>query len=147
MHTKYQPSLPLDWIVREPPLEAAGLVAQGILQAPVARAIQEHFARCVEQQTLTALRICHGNDWLAVLGPVNELPWVDGVSYVGWDRNLLMLTTLRPSLPTFLVERAIQLQVRSATHPITIVLPGRILLCEPSTRPIDGQRLRDLAQS
>jgi hypothetical protein len=140
-------SLALEWVLREPPLPTAGLVANGPQIAAVALAFQAHFARYTERVMLTALRICRNDDWFVALGPAEELPWVDGVTYIGWDRNLLTPTTLRPLLPTFLIERAVAARVSSAAHPVTIALPDLFLLFEPSTGPIDGEQLRILGQS
>src|SRR4051794_41037391 len=89
---------------REPPLAAAAVLAAGDGVASLAAATRRALARGAE------LRAAVGAGWLVVLGREEELPWADGVRYLGRDGELLTPTTCRvaplPGLIAAAVRRA-----------------------------------------
>jgi hypothetical protein len=59
---------------------------------------------------LRALNGVVGAELVVLLGPEEALPWVDGAGYLGLDPlapALLLPTTLEPSVPADLFERAL----------------------------------------
>ena len=62
---------------------------------------------------------------LLLIGAAEELPWVDGVVYLGRDPeapSLLLPTTLEPDVPAPLFERAILARARAAAPPIAVLV-------------------------
>ena len=51
------------------------------------------------------LRVAFGPEWTLVVG--DDLPWADGVTYLGWDDGLLVPTTLAPSTPAGLLRHSL----------------------------------------
>jgi MoxR-vWA-beta-propeller ternary system protein len=127
--------LPLRWRVREPPLEAAAAAATG----EAARALAERLLALPDER-LAALSGVAGAEVLVVTG--EDLPWVDGVQYLGRDPEapgLLLPTTLSPAVPLPLVERAVMLRRRTPVTPMAVVLEPPLLV------PLDGARKVDRA--
>jgi hypothetical protein len=73
---------------------------------------------------------------LVILGPEPQLPWVDGVVYLGHDAespSLLFPTCLEPSVPAALLERAL-----TVTH--LLRGPCALLLDPPAIVPLAEAR-------
>jgi hypothetical protein len=73
---------------------------------------------------------------LVILGPEPQLPWVDGVVYLGHDTespSLLFPTSLEPSVPAALLERALKV-----TH--LLRGPCAVLLDPPAIVPLAEAR-------
>ena len=73
----------------------------------------------MEDEQLTRLTGVAGPDLLLAMGDVPDLPWVDGVKYLGRDaraRELLLPTAVEPSLPLELVHRAFALEFSDAAR-------------------------------
>ncbi len=129
------------WERREPPLPIVGMIGQGAVARSLARTIV-----CRDEKDTAPLRASVGDDWLMVLGPDESLPWVDGITYLGWEANLLLPTVLQPSPSSFLLARAIDIHMRTDELPVVAVLPGRIFLSEAATRSARRQLLADFAE-
>jgi hypothetical protein len=93
------------WRPRLRPLKPVGVFARG----PAARALAERLlAR--DDAALARLRGVAGDGLLALLGAGGDLPWTDGVSYLGRDPEaplLLLPTTQEPAIHPRLLERAL----------------------------------------
>jgi len=129
--------LPLRWRVREPPLEPVAAAATG----EAARALAERLLALPDER-LAALGGVAGPEVLVVTGEKGDLPWVDGVQYLGRDPEapgLLLPTTLSPAVPLPLVERAVMLRRRTPVTPMAVVLEPPMLI------PLDGARKVDRA--
>lgn len=129
--------LPLRWRVREPPLEPVAAAATG----EAARALAERLLAMPDER-LAALSGVAGTEVLVVTGERGDLPWVDGVQYLGRDPQapgLLLPTTLSPAVPLPLVERAVMLRRRTPVTPMAVVLEPPLLV------PLDGARKVDRA--
>ena len=106
--------LSFTWRERQHPLVpecAAGL-------GPAARALAQRLL-AMEDEQLTRLTGVAGPDLLLAMGDVPDLPWVDGVKYLGRDaraRELLLPTAVEPSLPLELVHRAFALEFSDAAR-------------------------------
>ena len=74
---------------------------------------------------------------LVILGEETQLPWVDGVVYLGHDSgapSLLFPTNLEPSVPAALLERSLA-AVHNHTGPVALLLdaPAIVPLSEART--------------
>ncbi len=106
--------VPFAWRIREEPLEATAAAALG----PAVRGfVTRLLAR--EDEALARLRgvVANRGTAVVVLGETRELPWFDGVRYLGRDArapSLLVPTLLEPDVPIELVERALLRRTRDA---------------------------------
>ncbi|MGW4207366.1 bpX5 domain-containing protein [Lentzea sp. NPDC004789] len=113
---------PLTWTRREPPLAPAAVAGGADLRAAAVRRLREG----------AELRVACGPEWILVVG--GDLPWADGVTYLGWDDGLLVPTTLAPSTPAGLLRHALPADVLA-------VLPGAVLTGPAPVRAADPERL------
>ncbi len=105
------------WRPREVPLVPRVAIARGAAAAAMVRRL-----RAMGDEELAGLDGAAGPGVIAVAG--RELPWVDGVVYLGRDEaapGLLVPTALEPEVPIALVERAVGAWLRGAATPIAIV--------------------------
>jgi hypothetical protein len=73
-----------------------------------------------------------------------DLPWVDGLVYLGRDPSapaLYIPTTLRPSVPLPLVERALLGRLPPGSAPIAVSPRTSQLVALGSARPLQRERL------
>ncbi|MFF3689456.1 hypothetical protein [Streptomyces sp. NPDC002187] len=128
------------WITREPPLPAVAVAAEGAgtkaLAAAVSAGLDDgHGAR---------LRAVRGDGWLVVLSddPTgSDLPWADGVHWLGRDGSGLLLPTHLTLDPApDLVVRAVARGV-PASHTLLVMLPGRLLSGPAPQRPVTRELL------
>jgi len=114
------------WRERREPLPPAGVLALG---ADVPRLVARLLER--DDASLSRLRGVAGPDVLCVLGEAADLPWIDGVVYVGRDAaapSLLLPTTLEPTVPPSALERA--LLARASAAPLAVVpAAGLVVPC------------------
>ena len=134
------PNLPLTWLEREPPLVPCAVAAWGEASRALAHSLLER-----DDAGLGALAAVAGDSLLVVLGEGPELPWADGVRYLGRDPDapgLYTPTTLRPSAPAPLVERALS-RHKEVAAPFA-VLPERSLVIPLSrARALARARLQE----
>ena len=103
------------------PLAVVGVAGCGAVARELARRV---LAR--DDEALARLQGVAGRGVLVLMGAAEELPWVDGVVYLGRDAaapQLLMPTNQRPSAPAGLIERAVRARFGELTPPL-VVLPG-----------------------
>lgn len=127
----------IDWAPRATPLTARAVVGSGA----VARALG-HRLTALDDAALGALVAVASAELLIVLGDAAELPWVDGVSYLGRDDaapDLLLPTAVAPSVPPAVLEVAVR--ARIARPPVAVLAaPARLVPCWLA-RGIDRARL------
>jgi hypothetical protein len=120
------------WTPRDVPLLARAVAACG----PAARALGRRLA-ALDDDALRGLAAVAGDDLLVVLG--EELPWIDGVLYLGRAESapdLLLPTALAPTVPPALLEVAIRRLV-TRTAPVAVLPdPARLVACG-TARAID----------
>lgn len=94
----------LDWVERDPPLPPAAALATGPAVAGLAAATARAVAAGRD------LRVLRDEQTLLVLcgGPLDELPWADGVVYLGALDGVLVPTRHHPSLPIDIIRKAIR---------------------------------------
>jgi MoxR-vWA-beta-propeller ternary system domain bpX5 len=117
------------WMRREPPLPIAGMIAQDVVAGRVAESILSR-----SEAATDSLRVSLNQRWILVLGPENALPWVDGVTYLGWEASLLLPTLWSTTPPSFLMARGLQARLRTYEKPIVAVVPECVLISEAATR-------------
>ena len=80
-----------------------------------------------------------GTGLLLVLGREEDLPWIDGIVYLGKDPgapSLLLPTTLEPDVPPALLERAILARARGMEAPIAVLVDPPALAGTGVARPV-----------
>jgi len=131
------------FVSRDEVLEPAAVVGLG----PVARRLGERLLKCTDAQLghwkgLTATGL------LIVLGA--DLPWVDGVEYLGRDLEaprLLLPTALRPSIGVELFERAIVRRAVELSPPLAVVWSSPTIVSVASALAIRRERLQRWLES
>lgn len=126
--------LPLDWRPREPPLAPVAALAKDAVVAALAKATHARV------EAGAVLRVAYAPHRLLVLGAAADLPWADGVTYLGDEDGLLMPTTLAPTLPADLVRLAVSGGV-PVSHVVAVV-GGEVLTVARPARPVDAASLR-----
>jgi len=96
------PSAPLALVPREPPLEPRGVAARGAAATALARRLLR-----LDPAHLSRLVGVAGAGLLVVIGEATDLPWTDGVTYLGFDDGLWMPCWLQPSVHPQLAARAL----------------------------------------
>jgi hypothetical protein len=116
----------VEWVARATPLAPSGVIARGAAAPALARRLLSH--------DLADLACVAGPGLLVLLGA--DLPWVDGVVYVGRDPaapELLLPTALAPTVAPPLLAHAVKRTVDGS--PIAVI-PGLIVPCADA-RTID----------
>jgi MoxR-vWA-beta-propeller ternary system domain bpX5 len=106
---------------RDDVLEPAAVAGTG----PAARALAARLMLLSADQ-LGKLRGCAGSGIVAVLGEAKDLPWADGVTYLGRDPaapRLLIPTMLRPDAAMDVLERAIARRAAGLPGPWAVLTP------------------------
>jgi hypothetical protein len=138
------------WRARFPPIAPSLAVARGAC----ARALARHLGAWPDER-LARLAGGAGGELLVVAAPERELPWVDGIIFLGVDPaapRLRLPTALEPSLPSDLLERLLLPpggRGAPAQAPLA-VLPeanaaGLATIAVGALRPLDRDRLRRFA--
>jgi hypothetical protein len=104
---------------RDESLEPAAVAGLG----PTARALIERLTLLSGNQ-LGRMRGCAGNSIAVVLGEAKDLPWVDGVIYLGRDPaapRLLVPSMLRANVTMDVFERAIMRRAAALPGPWAVL--------------------------
>jgi len=123
------------WRTREAPLPANAAIARGA----AARALAERLD-ALSDEALKAIRGAAGNDLIVIAG--DQLPWIDGIEYLGRDDQLLLPTTLSPTVPVPLLARAIAFRHPDLPPPVAIVTAPDLLVSLAALAPIERTTLR-----
>jgi hypothetical protein len=120
---------------RPRPIEAA-LAHGGAASRLAARLL------ALDDAKLQTLRGVGAPSLLIVAG--DDLPWVDGVVYLGRDRaapQLYLPTTHEPAVPSSLIARAISRRYPRLPPPFAVLDEPRLIVSLAAAGPIDRQRL------
>ena len=77
---------------------------------------------------------------IVLVGARADLPWIDGIVYLGRDPAapaLLLPTTLAPDVPPALLERAVLARLSGAAPPIAVLVDPPALVPLGEARPVD----------
>jgi hypothetical protein len=101
------------WSPRSEPLVPCACIARGPVAQALGRAVL-----ALDAQQLARLKACAGDRLLVLFGEGADLPWLDGMTYLGRDEaapHLLLPTNRRPDVPVDLFGRALAARVPEAT--------------------------------
>jgi hypothetical protein len=125
-------TLPVHWSLRAQPLAPAAACATGAVAAKLVRRLLQR-----SDEALTRLRGVASPRLIALLGDEAELPWVDGVIYLGRDLDapsLLMPTQRQPDVHPTLLERA--LLARFTDVPLALLIEPSACVPLGKARPL-----------
>jgi hypothetical protein len=131
--------LPVSWLPREIPLTPRAVAAGGASAYALARRLLGR-----SDEALLRLSGVAGEGLIVVLGPAEELPWVDGVSYLGQEPKapgLLLPTNLAPDAPLPLVAGALLARGRGLVPPVAVLLSPPQLVGAGRARPLRRERV------
>ena len=130
----------ISWTPRQIPLLPVAVAARGDAALRLARRLL-----LLDDESLTRLKGVAGDELIVIKGAEQDLPWVEGVQYLGIDSEapaLLLPTNYEASWPQPLLARA--LAVRAEESGQIAVLPQPALLVPmKSARPVSRQRLTE----
>ena len=104
----------LEWVAREHPLAPEACWAEG----PVIQALKDK----IVASTRKDLRLAQSDDVLVVIGP--DLPWVDGLVYLGREGELYLPTLWKPNVPIAWISARLR---QLGPAPWALVRSGKVL--------------------
>jgi hypothetical protein len=132
--------LPVAWHPRATPLVPLGLVAA---PSGPARALARRLLAGPDE-ALLRLKGVAGSDLLVVLGAERDLPWADGVTYVGRDERapaLLLPTSLEPDVALPLLQQALLRRLADPLTPVAVSASPALLVPTGGARPLERSAL------
>jgi hypothetical protein len=133
------PRLAVTWAPRPEPLIARAVAATG----DAALALGHRLAAQGDAGLARLAAVAGDGILVALASSPHDLPWCDGVVYLGSEPaapTLLMPTALAPSLPAALLERAVRARLAAAGPIAVLPAPLRLVACG-AARAIDRGRL------
>ncbi len=127
----------VSWTPRRTPLTAVAAAARG--EAAI-RLVKRLLAR--DDDHLRLLQGIGGADLAIITGPQDQLPWVDGVTYLGRASgapDLLLPTNLQPTVPENLLARAIA--HAKIPPPVALLVDHRTLVSLAQALPLSRATL------
>jgi MoxR-vWA-beta-propeller ternary system protein len=137
-------SIPVTWQSRDHPLSAVAVTARGKAALALARRLLD-----LDVESLACLRGVAGEGFIMVIGEEESLPWVDGVIYLGRDPrapSLLVPTTLEPSVPPALLERALAGRFPNMS-PLVVFADAPLVVPLGSARPVAAASVSEWLKS
>jgi hypothetical protein len=131
--------IPVSWQPRPKPLAAAAAVALGEAAELLARRLLTE-----SREELACRSGVAGPGFLLVLAAAGELPWVDGVVYLGRDPEapaLLLPVHRRPAVPLPLFERALLKAFPATRPPVAVLWEPAVCASVAAARPIVRESL------
>jgi hypothetical protein len=132
-------------VARREPLTPSAVLGVGEAARALFRRLRE-----LPEERLLRLRAARSEAALVVCGDAGELPWADGVVYLGRDADapsLLLPTTLTVEQPLSLFERSLvkrsKSEPRAGSPPWAVCFAPWLVLSAGSARPIVRAKLRD----
>lgn len=114
------------WTPRDHPLEVVAVCGFDAVAAGL-RAVA-----AVRSRPGAPFRVAEADDAVVLLGHEKDLPWLDGVTYLGWEGEVLVPTTLVPTPPADLVR---PLLARGSD--LIVLVPGHVLVSRMPWHPAD----------
>lgn len=131
--------VPVAWSQRPTPLAPAAVAASGAVAETLARRLLAERAEDLVRCSGVA-----GPGLLLVLAVGSDLPWVDGVVYLGRDPEapaLLLPVHRRPAVPLPLFERALLNAFPAAPPPVAVLSEPLLCASVAAARPIVREEL------
>jgi hypothetical protein len=110
-----------------------------------AAALARHLLGTRDEAALARLSGVRGPGLLLVLGREADLPWIDGIVYLGKDPaapSLLLPSALEPDVPPALLERAILARAFALEAPIAVLAHPPALAGAGGARPVRSKELQ-----
>lgn len=129
------------WFPRAETLAPVAVIGLGAAAVALARRALDR-----SNERLAKLAGCAAPGLLVLSGPKEELPWADGVVYLGREAGssgVLMPTLLAPSVPVPLLERALQRRFPLAAPPFVLLPERHLLIPMGSSQTVDSQVLTE----
>lgn len=131
--------LAISWSTRDVPLTPVAVVARGdVAPRLIAR------LRALPDDRLARLEGGATGSVVIVAGAPEDLPWVDGVTYLGREpgaAELLVPTTRRADAPAALVEAALRVRAGLPSGPFAVLLDPLTVLPLAPLRHVDREAL------
>lgn len=134
-------ALPIQWRPRTRPLEPCAVVALGDVVGSLGLRL---LAR--SDEALSKLEAVALDDGLVVLGAANDLPWAQGVIYLGRDPAapaLLLPTNIEPPAHPALLERAILTRDNKLATPLGVMAFPALVFSASAARFLTRAALTD----
>jgi hypothetical protein len=133
----------VSWVSRERPLTPSAAVAC----AAAARTLAVRVATLDDGRAsrLHAARSTSGEALFVLRGAADDLPWIDGILYLGLEPGvdgLLLPTTRRPDVPLDVFARAIAARFPRIALPLAVLEQPRRVIAMGGLRPLDREALR-----
>lgn len=122
------------WRPRVIPLSAGAAIARGGAAPLLAARLSS-----MRDEELARLRGAATPELIAIAG--TDLPWIDGIEYLGRDEELFLPTALAPSVPVPLLARAIALRHQSLQAPFALAAKPELLISFATMAPVDRATL------
>ena len=127
----------LSWTPRPQPLEVEGVAADGAVTAPLVKKLLSRLP------SLNGVRGVRAGSGLVLLGPAADLPWCDGLTYLGRPNPqslLYMAVHLVPSLPIEWLAHSL----RQQCAPPWALLPDNRVIGLAQASCLEAELLRQL---
>ena len=124
----------MNWLPRAVPLTIGAAIARGNAAPLLAQRLLS-----MSDDQLARIRGVATSDLIAIAG--TELPWVDGIEYLGRDDQLFLPTALAPDVAVPLLARAITLRHPKLQAPIALAAEPELLVSFAAMAPIDRATL------
>lgn len=130
--------LSVNWLHREPPLTPSAVAAWG------SSCIKEFVGRLSlrNEANVKRARFVIGENILVMLAAEDDLPWAEGVIYLASQpgTNLLLPTSLIPSVPPQLFERAFNNRFPRTKPPLAVLptIPAIFSLADSFATNVDS---------
>ncbi len=132
-------AIPFGWRPRRRPLAAIAAVARGASAVALGRRLLD------EGEAVARFAAVGAPGWLLIAG--SDLPWVEGIEYLGTDPeapSLYLPTLLEPTWPLDLLTAALLRRGLALPCAVLPAAPGEgpLLLAVAAARPLDLDLLR-----
>jgi hypothetical protein len=107
--------------------------------------LARHLLGTRDEASLSRLSGVRGPGLLLVMGREADLPWIDGIVYLGKDPgapSLLLPSALEPDVPPPLLERAILAHAPGIAAPIAVLVDPPALAGAGVARPVRRAELQ-----
>lgn len=136
----------LSWAEREPPLQIAGVLAQGEAAVALALRLAANLPDSLPNTSsngVTRLRVHTGSNLIVVIGQPEDLGWVEGATWLGRDGEILCPAALVANHRTDLLATLIRRD--SGCEGTVVVTTSVALAFESATSAPSRQQLTEFA--
>lgn len=132
-------SIAIEWQTSDTPLVAEAVLARGEVAKRLAMRVLAN-----DDATLAKLRGVAADGLLVIAGATDDLPWIDGVMYLGRSNDapqLYLPTTRVPRLGAAMLARAVVRRARELDPPFALIDDPPLIVSLSARAAIDRSRL------